>query len=36
MNDSAEILIEEDEANSNESMGFDFSYISNNKEKEKK
>ena len=35
MNDSAEILIEEDEANSNESMGFDFSYISNNQEKEK-
>jgi hypothetical protein len=30
MNDSAEILVEEDEANCNESMGFDFSYISNN------
>lgn len=30
MNESAEILIEEDEVNSNESMGFDYSYISNN------
>lgn len=34
VNDTAEILIEEDEAYSKESIGFDFSYISNHLDKD--
>jgi hypothetical protein len=35
MNETAGILIEEDEAYSKESIGFDFSYISNHIDKDK-